>query len=167
MADPHCPRCRSAEVERVSRDSLLERLASLVYVYPFRCHSCLRRFRALQWGQRYVRQRRERRQDERTPVDFWSTLWLAQGGQPGRVRDLSTGGLALETHAELQLGQRLDLDLQAGSGERPIRVQVAVVRRIQSDKVGLRFVGVKDRADERLQRFLAGRGRAAPHEPAP
>lgn len=167
MADPHCPRCRAAEVERVSRDGLLERLASLVYVYPFRCRACLCRFYALRWGQRYVRQRRDRRLDERTPVDFWTTLWLEQGGQPGRVRDLSIGGLALETQADLQLGQHLDLDLQAGEGERAIRVEVAVVRRIPTGKVGLQFVGVKDQADKRLQRFLAGRRRDAPPERAP
>lgn len=165
MANPHCPRCRGEEVERVSRDSLFERLISLVYVYPFRCRACLRRFHALQWGQRYVRQRRERRRDERRPVDFWTTLWLEQGGQPGRVRDLSTTGLALETQADLKPSQHLELDLQPGPGERPIRVEVAVVRTIQSGKVGLQFVGVKDESDERLKTFLTGPRQDAPGEP--
>lgn len=162
MAVPLCPRCRSAEVERVSRDGLLERLASLVYVYPFLCRDCLRRFHAFQWGQRYVRHRRERRREERHPVDFWTTLWLDQGGQPARVRDLSIGGLALETHADVRPGQHLDLDLQSAHGEQPIRVEVAVVRTIQSGKIGLQFVGVKDGGDERLRRFLTGHRRDAP-----
>jgi PilZ domain len=164
MADPHCPRCRGEVTERVSRDGLLERLASLVYVYPFRCHNCLRRFHALRWGQRYVRQRRERRRDERRPVDFWTTLWLEQGGQPGRVRDLSATGLALETQADLQPGQHLELDLQPGPGERPIRVEVAVARTIGSGKVGLQFVGVKHESDERLRKFLTSGERGTPPE---
>jgi PilZ domain len=167
MAVPHCPRCRSEEVERVSREGLLERLASLIYVYPFRCRACLLRFHAFQWGQRYVRHRRERRRDERLPVDFWTTLWLEQGGQPARVRDLSIGGLALETQADIQPGQHLDLDLQPAHGERPIRVEVAVVRTIQSGKVALQFVGVKHEGDERLRRFLTGHQRDTPHGQAP
>jgi hypothetical protein len=165
MAQPLCPRCRSNETERVSRDGLFERLASLVYVYPFRCRACLRRFLRLQWGQRYVRARRERRRDERVPVDLWTTLWLEAGGQTGRVRDISQTGLALETTADLRPGQHLELDLQPGDGERPIRVEVAVVRTIQSGKVGLQFVGVKDESDARLRKFLAGREGRAPAEP--
>jgi PilZ domain len=157
MADPYCPRCRSEDVERVSREGWFERLLSIVYVYPFRCRACLRRFLAFRWGQRYVRRRRERRRDERWPVDFWTTLWLEAGGHAGRVRDLSASGLALETQAELPPGQHLELDLQPGPGERPIRVEVAVVRTIQSGRVGLQLVRVKDESDERLRKFLTGR----------
>ena len=167
MADPHCPRCRNQETERVSRDGLFERLASIAYVYPFRCRACLRRFRAFQWGQRYVRMRKERRKHERRPVDLWTTLWLEAGGQPGRVLDLSQTGLALETQADLQPGQHLELDLQPGPGERPIRVEVAVARTIGSGKVGLQFIRVKDEGEERLRRFLTGREPTEPSEEAP
>lgn len=162
MADPSCPRCRGAEIERVSREGLFERVASIVYVYPFRCRACLRRFHAFQWGQRYVRTRKERRRHERWPVDLWTTVWLEAGGQPGRVRDLSESGLALETQAELPPGQHLELDLQPGPGERPIRVEVAAVRTIQSGRIGLQFIRVKDESDERLQKFLTGRAGDVP-----
>lgn len=168
MPQPLCPRCRSEETERVAREGLLERVASLVYVYPFACRACLRRFHALQWGQRYVRSRRERRREERHPVDLWTMLWLEAGGQPGlpgRVRDISTTGLALETQAPLQPGQHLELDLQPGAGERPIRVEVAVVRTVQSGRVGLQFVGVKGETDARLRKFFSGREGHAPAEP--
>ncbi|HKZ05347.1 MAG TPA: PilZ domain-containing protein [Methylomirabilota bacterium] len=168
MTQPLCPRCRSEETERVPREGFLERLASLVYVYPFRCRTCLRRFRAVQWGQRYVRSRRERRREERHAVDLGTTLWLeasGESGPPARVRDISTTGLALETQAELQPGQHFELDLQAGTGERPIRVEVAVVRTVQSGRVGLQFVGVKGESDERLRKFLSGREGHAPAEP--
>jgi hypothetical protein len=163
MADPHCPRCRSEDTLRVPRDSLFERLASIVYVYPFRCRACLRRFHALQWGQRYVR--KERRKDQRRTVDLWTTLWLAAGAEPARVRDLSATGLALETLAQLLPGQRLELDLQPGPGERPIRVEVSVVRAIQSGRMGLQFLRVMDETDDRLRKFLSGRDPDAPDVP--
>ena len=143
MAEPHCPRCQGEETERVSRDGLFEHLASIAYVYPFRCRACLRRFRAFRWGQRYVRVRKERRKHERRPVDLWTTLWLEAGGQPG---------------------QNLELDLQTGPGERPIRVEVAVVRTIGSGRLGLQFVGVRDAGQERLRRYLVGREPQAPTE---
>jgi hypothetical protein len=162
MAEPHCPRCRGEETERVSRDGLFERLASIVYVYPFRCRACLRRFLSFRWGYRYVRVRKERRKHERRPVDLGTILRLEAGGQPGRVRDLSETGLAIETQADLQPGQHLELDLQPGPGDRPIRVEVAVVRTIGSGRVGLQFVGVKDEGQGRLRRYLAGREPQAP-----
>ncbi len=169
MAEPHCPRCKSEVLERAGRAGLLERLLSVAYVYPFRCQSCLHRFRLLVWGQRYVRTQRtgsaERRQHARHTVDFWTTLWLEKGGRPGRARDLSATGMSLETDAPLEPGQHLELDLQPAPGERPIRAEVAVVRSVQSGRVGLQFVQVKDDGDARLWKFLAGR--QAPAAPDP
>jgi PilZ domain len=171
MAEPHCPRCKSEVVERAGRAGLLERLLSVAYVYPFRCQSCLHRFRLMVWGQRYVRTQRtglaERRQHTRHTVDFWTTLWLEKGGRPGRARDLSAAGMSLETDASLEPGQHLELDLQPAPDERPIRVEVAVVRSVQSGRVGLQFVQMKDDGDARLQKFLAGREAPAPPDPAP
>ena len=166
MAEPHCPRCQSEVVERAGRAGLLERLLSVAYVYPFRCQSCLHRFRALAWRQRYVRIQRaprvERRRHRRHPVDFWTTLWLEAGQQAGRARDLSVAGMSLETDAPLEPGQHLELDIQVAPGERPIRVEVAVVRSVQSGRAGLQFVRVKDDGDARLQKFaLAAREAAA------
>ena len=179
MAEPHCPRCQSEVIERASRAGLLERLLSVAYVYPFRCQSCLHRFRTLAWGQRYVRIQRaprvERRRHRRDPVDFWTTLWLEAGQQPGRARDLSVAGMSLETDAPLEPGQYLELDLQFAPGEPPIRVEVAVVRSVQSGRAGLQFVQIKDDGAARLQKLsLAAREAAAreaftppPPRPAP
>ena len=170
MAEPHCPRCRSAVIDRASRATLLERLLSVVYIYPFRCQSCLHRFRRMAWGQRYVRTKRtgqsERRQHSRHTVDFWTTLWLESGQRPVRTRNLSVGGMSLETDAPLRPGQHLELELQAAPDESPIRVEVAVVRSVQDGRVGLQFVRVKDDGDERLTKFLAGREATPPTPPA-
>jgi hypothetical protein len=83
------------------------------------------------------------------------------------VVDLSRTGLALESQADLQPGQHLELDLLPGPGERPIRVEVAVARTIGSGKVGLQFIRVKDEGEERLRRFVTGREPGESSEDAP
>ena len=39
-----CPRCSSTEVRRSRRTSLLEHVAALVLLYPYRCRRCMHRF---------------------------------------------------------------------------------------------------------------------------
>ena len=48
-----CPTCRKHTTRRSCRKNTFERILSLAYVYPFRCHSCGTRFFKLQWGVRY------------------------------------------------------------------------------------------------------------------
>ena len=50
-----CPRCGWPEVRRTRRVGWLDRLLSIVYIYPFRCGRCLYRYRAMRWGVRYGR----------------------------------------------------------------------------------------------------------------
>ena len=54
-ATPECPRCGNPDVRRTRRVGFIERLLSLVYVYPFRCARCLHRFRVMRWGTRYYK----------------------------------------------------------------------------------------------------------------
>jgi hypothetical protein len=169
MAEPHCPRCLSEDIERAGRAGRLERLLSIAYIYPFRCQSCLHRFRSMAWGRRYVRTTRsgsaERRRHSRHAVDFWTTLWLEASQCPGRARDLSVAGIGLETDAALKLGQHVGLDLQPARDDPPIRVEVAVVRSVGSGRAGLQFVQVKDDDGARLKTFLAACATAAPPPP--
>ena len=48
-----CPSCRKHTTRRSCRKNIFERILSLAYVYPFRCHSCGTRFFKVQWGVRY------------------------------------------------------------------------------------------------------------------
>ena len=152
-----CRRCGSDQVRRASRTGLLERLLSAGYVYPFRCEVCHHRFRALRWGERYVRAQPDRRRHERLPVDFWSTLFWQDAEQRGRVRDLSESGATLEADLPIAAGASLELTLQPIESEPPITVEVAVVRSVQSGRIGLQFVSVKGGDDERLGKFLRER----------
>ena len=51
---PRCPACHADAVRRSGRQGVLERLLSVVYIYPFRCTRCGQRVRAMQWGARYT-----------------------------------------------------------------------------------------------------------------
>lgn len=153
-----CRRCGSDQVRRASRDNVLERLLSLAYVYPFRCVPCSHRFKALRWGERWTRVGQDRRRHERQPVDFWTTLFWQEGKRPGRVRDLSVGGASLETDLPIAAGESLELTLTPSDSEPPITVEVAVVRSVQSGRLGLQFMRVKGGDDERLKKFLQAQG---------
>src|SRR5918999_2290719 len=50
---PECSTCRKHTTRRSCRRNIFERILSIAYVYPFRCHSCEKRFFKLQWGVRY------------------------------------------------------------------------------------------------------------------
>ncbi|MBI2525679.1 MAG: PilZ domain-containing protein [Candidatus Rokubacteria bacterium] len=131
---------------------------SVGYVYPFRCEVCQHRFKALRWGERYVRAQPDRRRHERLPVDFWTTLFWKDGERQGRVRDLSEAGATLEADLPVAPGESLELTLQPNDSEPPITVEVAVVRSVQSGRLGLQFIRVKGGDDERLGKFLRERG---------
>ena len=55
FASVPCSACGDTQARRSHRNGLVERMLSLLYVYPFRCQHCGHRFRSLQWGIRYHR----------------------------------------------------------------------------------------------------------------
>jgi ribosomal protein L37AE/L43A len=44
-----CPRCKNTTVRRSHRRNLLERLLSMMTLYPYRCEDCGHRFKRLTW----------------------------------------------------------------------------------------------------------------------
>ena len=149
-----CPRCRSEFVRRSSRRHLGERLLSLAYVYPFRCQLCQHRFRAFRWKERYVRAIADRREFERVPADFGSTVWWGHRHREGRVIDLSMGGCSIETDAQIPEGEVLQLKLDPRREERGIVVDRAVVRSAKPGRLGLQFIRVQEDEEGRLRKYL-------------
>lgn len=151
MRAPACPKCGSTLVGRTHRSGILEHLASLGYVYPFRCQVCERRFRRFRWGERYVRVHLDRRDLERVsariPVNFH---WRDGGQGAGVIRDISSGGCAVETDATPPVGALLLLQL-APEGEPPVDVDVGEVRSRHARRIGVRFVRVAPAHEERLR----------------
>jgi hypothetical protein len=96
----------------------------------------------------------DRREFDRLPVDYWTTLWVQNHQREGRLRDLSIAGATLETDEPVTPGDTLQLQLSPGGGERPVTIDVAVVRSVQSGRAGLQFVRVQGDEHERLRHVV-------------
>ena len=134
-----CPKCGKKGGNRLHRGGWLEPLLSFVYIYPYRCLACWRRFRALRWGTRYVKlqgnRRRGRRFQTYLPVQFSS----GQTHGEGIVTDIALGGCRLKTDVKLSEDTPLQLKLQVPGSETEIRVEMATVLSVESCFAGLSF----------------------------
>jgi len=149
-----CPKCGKKGGNRLQRGGVFECLLSLVYIYPYRCLDCRRRFRALRWGIRYVRKpanrRRHRRFQTHLPVVF---SWGQAHGE-GVVTNIAMGGCRLKTDVKLTEDTPLELKLQVPGSETEIRVDRATVRSVGSFFAGLSFARLAGAERKRLRRFL-------------
>lgn len=150
---PMCPSCQSIYVRRTHRVGTLERMASLFYVYPFRCQLCSARFTFFQWGVRYAQQE-DLRQYERIGVQFAVLFSNSQTVGKGVVTDVSVADCAFETSLPLKQGDTLKLELYAKSGRLPIIVEKAVIRSIRKGIVGVQFTEVSETDRARLHRLV-------------
>ena len=155
----HCPRCGKSFVRRSHRQGVIERLVSLVYVYPFRCQVCAYRFKLFQFGVRYAKHLIDRRQYERLPTHV--PVMFAESVTPGEERrgkgvvtDIALGGCHLQTVVQLSEGTLLSLELQTAENAPAIAVEAAIVRSVRPTSVGLEFLRLNGSAQERLSQFV-------------
>jgi hypothetical protein len=154
MADPRCPRCGRHFVQRAHRTGILERLLSVVYIYPFRCQVCMHRFRASRWGQRYRRRSPDRREFERILVRVpVSVTGIAQPAS-AETTDLSANGCNVTTDALLETGTVVHLELDIQPGAPPATVEAAVVHSAHPGGAGLVFLRIEPAEKDRLRDFL-------------
>lgn len=156
MADPRCPRCGRHFVQRAHRTGIVERLLSLVYIYPFRCQVCLHRFRTLNWGQRYRRRSQDRREFERIPARVAVRLTGIPHPANAETIDLSPNGCNVVTDALLEVGAVMHLDLDVQPGAPPVKVEAAVVHSTHPGGAGLVFLRIRPEEKGRLRDFLVG-----------
>jgi PilZ domain len=156
MPRPLCPRCSKEYVIRVSRVGLGERLASLFYVYPFRCQLCGHRFKFLQYGIKYKRIEEDRREYERLPASF--PIMFDAGTVQGRglTVDVSMRGCTFHTESELVEGNILRMRLELPEETSPVSVEAVIIRTLRSGRVGVEFLQFENGERERLQRFIRG-----------
>jgi DNA-directed RNA polymerase subunit RPC12/RpoP len=147
-----CPRCGQRRGRRCARSGGLEHALSFLYVYPFRCQDCGRRFRALQWGKRYVRT--NRRDYERVAVHLPATVASREGMAEGEVTDLSLVGCGVKADLHPVAGDQVTLRVRLTRATRPVEI-TAAVRSVHTGALGLEFTGVSDDERERLRHFLA------------
>ncbi len=151
-----CPQCSTRYVRRAHREGVLERLASLVYVYPFRCQLCTHRFRVLQWGIRYANQLVDRRQFERIPARVLVTFSGDRISGEGVVTNLSVRNCALQTATPLSEGALLQMRLQIWDRKPAVTIERAAVRSIRPSSVGLQFIEFQGGESHRLGQFVSG-----------
>ncbi len=100
----------------------------------------------------------EQRKFPRFMISF--PISLAKDGVPvgdGNVYDLSAGGCAVESQSPLQKGDYLSLQLylpDLHAPTTPLMVEVAAIRWVIQQKVGLEFIRMPSGDQERLRRFL-------------
>jgi hypothetical protein len=153
MTQPLCPNCGRDFTRRSHREGLFERLISLFYVYPFRCQLCTHRFLKLQFGQRYVKQKIDRREYERIETKFPLAFKGERADGEGITLDVSMAGCAVETDAKLPEGSLVQLELK-NSPAAPVEVEAAVIRSTRQRTVGLQFLRLREEERERLRQFI-------------
>ncbi|MBI5532062.1 MAG: PilZ domain-containing protein [Deltaproteobacteria bacterium] len=96
----------------------------------------------------------EKRQFRRTPVDVpvLITLEGAQDKTPGRCRDMSIGGVFVETELKAAFGARLKLTVTAPGGDMEFP---AVVRWTAADGLGLQFQGLGARETHAIVQWVS------------
>jgi PilZ domain len=147
-----CPRCGQQAARRSPRAGFTEYVASVLYVYPFRCQLCSTRFRRFQL-RRYGRHRRERREYDRLAVRVPVALVSGTEQIDGVTVDVSLNGCSVRAASALAPGTTVQLRLRLGqTGD--VNVESAVVRTQSESGLGLQFekISVADR--QRLSRYL-------------
>ena len=154
-----CPRCGKSFVRRSQRQGLQERLLSLVYLYPFRCQVCAKRFRVFRFRSQYVKRMVDRRQDA------WLSAWIpttvvedvkpgAQRVGEGVITEISLGGCYMQTVMPLSQGTLVSLELQPEQSTPAIAVEAALVRIVRPTGAGLEFLRMSRPEQERFSQFI-------------
>jgi hypothetical protein len=154
MGPLRCPTCGQLRVRRCHREGPVDHALSAVYLYPFLCLVCGRRFRALRWGRRYTKQPAQDREGERVAVRAPLVVSGAGARVDGEVTGLSVQGCTAWTRVRLREGATVRLELLLEPAEPPVIVAAARVRSVRSDKAGLDFVGVSPDEELRIRRVL-------------
>jgi hypothetical protein len=72
----------------------------------------------------------------------------------GRVLNLSVPGCLIETSINLKVGQYLHLQLRFLEGHAPLRIALAVVRRIEGVRAGLELIRMSKEDQCRLRSII-------------
>jgi hypothetical protein len=149
-----CSQCRKPFVQAVRQRGFLDRLLHRIYMHPYGCKACRRRFYVLQWGVRPGEIPPDTSQYRMRPVRIHATLLDEQGHREGDITDLSMGGCMIELTARLLEGTLLGVHLDALDDEPPIVVEAAIVRAAVGGRTELEFLKLAPQEEDRLNRFV-------------
>jgi hypothetical protein len=149
-----CSQCRKPFVHAVQQKGLLDRLLHRIYVHPYRCKVCRRRFYAMQWGIHPAVVPTDAGQYRMRPVQIHGTLLERWGHREGDITDLSVGGCMIELTAPLLEGTLLGVLLDAIDDEPPITIEAAIVRSALGLRAEVEFLRLAPKEWDRLNRFV-------------
>ena len=152
MNHPFCPECSTEYVIRVRRQTIAERLLSLLSIYPFRCQLCGYRFKTLHRGVKYVRIDEDARDYQRLRTNFPSSLVCDGLTVEGLVSEISMSGCTLHTEAPICVGQIINLRLHISND--PIMIDSVVIRNTTANRAGVEFLRLSQPERKRLQLFI-------------
>lgn len=148
-----CPRCKWRVVQRAPRIGRVERLISLVSVYPFRCQVCMHRFRAWRRGIRYSRHRDDRREYTRADVRLPVIVSFHGALSNGELSNMSVTGGTVDTDLRAPEDALIQLEIELPDGQM-VAIDGAIVRSVREHSLGLQFTWIRTPERARLQAFV-------------
>ncbi|MEI8014919.1 MAG: PilZ domain-containing protein [Nitrospira sp.] len=156
MKKLHCPTCGSSFVRATYCAGVIERLLSLVNLFPFRCQLCTNRFRLFYSGVQPITQMSDRRQYTRLAASIEAqVLDSKQPSVTNRITDISMDGCTLQTTG-LQKGAFIELVLKPTVEDETIRIHKAMVCSVRPSSIGIRFLDVQLEHHRRLTQVVLG-----------
>ncbi len=153
MAAPlQCPQCKNESVLRTSCFSPVERLASLLFVSPFRCQGCSLRFLAFRLGRRYPTDLVDRREHKRIPVRLFLSFSGGRVRGEGTVLDISMGGCVIKSKTLVKPGDIFYLQIVLAERQLPVEV-AGIVRSVSDRGISFKFLRAAHE-NKRLLEFL-------------
>ncbi|HSQ52495.1 MAG TPA: PilZ domain-containing protein [Nitrospiraceae bacterium] len=147
-----CPRCQKDGLLRSRPQSPRERLASLLFVAPFRCPSCSHRFLAPHLWLDHSTHPIDRREHLRIPVRLFLSFSGGKIRGEGRVLDLSMGGCIIKSETQVHTNDIFYLQLSLDDSEPPLEV-AAMVRSVSARGIAFKFLRAAQE-NKRLHAFV-------------
>jgi hypothetical protein len=152
--DLTCPKCERAFARRSHRKGIFEFLCSFVLIYPYRCQLCAHRFLATPKMSARAPHREFERLRVEFPVSFQSAYLDRNISGEGTLTNLSIRGCSLIAQHPMGKGTFLRLRFRYSETDAPIEVDVAAVRMPGRNQIGLEFLNMQPKEEERLRRLL-------------
>lgn len=147
-----CPRCQKDGLLRSHPQSPRERLASLLFVAPFRCPSCSHRFLASHLWANHSTHPIDRREHLRIPVRLFLSFSGGKIRGEGMALDLSMGGCIIKSETQVHTNDIFYLQLSLDDSEPPLEV-AAMVHSVSARGIAFKFLRAAQE-NKRLHAFV-------------
>lgn len=147
-----CPRCRKGGVLRSRPQSLCEHVTSWIWIVPYHCQRCSRRFLAFSLGKESCDYPIDRREHLRIPVRLCLSFSGGKVRGEGTVMDLSLGGCIIKSDTHVHVDDIFYLEIVVAEDESPIEV-AAMVQSVGARGIAFKFLR-KAQESKRLLSFI-------------